>query len=59
MNLTINKTILLVEDDPMLSFIHSNSLKKYGYKIIIASSGKKSKFARQKLPSAPTMQKPK
>ena len=39
MNLTINKTILLVEDDPMLSFIHSNSLKKYGYKIIIASSG--------------------
>ena len=34
-----NKALLLVEDDPMIQALQVNSLQKYGYQIIVASSG--------------------
>lgn len=34
-----NKTILLVEDDPIIQTIEVNALKNYGYQIIVASTG--------------------
>ena len=34
-----NKKILLVEDDPIIQTIEVNALNKYGYQIIVASTG--------------------
>lgn len=34
-----NKALLLVEDDPIIQALQVNSLQKYGYQIIVASSG--------------------
>ena len=41
MNPEIQKTILLVEDDPMIAVLETIKLKKYGYNIIHALNGKK------------------
>jgi len=35
------KTILLVEDEAVISIVHKKSLENYGYNIIIANSGEK------------------
>lgn len=41
MNSDISKTILLVEDEAIISIVISNILKRFGYKVVSANSGER------------------
>ena len=47
MDLKIQKTVLLVEDESIIAMAEAQTIKRFGYNVIVANSGEKAEYAEE------------